>query len=95
MSHERDLRARKTTSFTEFTPEIKNDCSFGDTIPATVYQHLIGSNPIRLVYWGRTFGRDNINIAIVGLPWVVNFDNRIRVRFGDSTSDGLSIESIN
>lgn len=95
MSYEKDLQTRRTTRFTQFTPEIKDNCSFRDTISATVYQHFIGSDSIRLVYWGRIFRRNDVNIAIVELPWVVNFNDWIGVRFGDSTSDGLTIEDIN
>lgn len=79
----------KAIAFVEFTPEVKDNCPFRNTISAAIYQDFIGGDTAKLLDRGRIFGWNDIDVPVVELTWSVNFNDRVRIGFRNSAFEGL------
>jgi hypothetical protein len=80
---------KRGTEFVEFTPEVKNNCPFRNTISATIYQDFIGGDTFGLLDRSRIFGWNDVNVSVVELGWSVDFNYRIGIGFRDSAFEWL------
>jgi hypothetical protein len=82
---------RRSVVLAELAPEIKNDNSLRNAVPAAIYQNFISGNPVGWLDRGRSFRWNDINVSVVEVALSVYVNDRVGIRFGNSSFDSLRV----
>ena len=86
---EADSLVRSSRPFVEFSPEIKDNCPFWNSISTTIDQDFIGGHTADLLNGNGICRRNDLDVSVIGLAWAINFNDWVRVGFRNSAFDGL------